>query len=114
LFGLLVFFLINCPYYSPCCPGSAYGDHHPENLSQSENISPYALMMGIATAASSIFTSHIFHPSNELVVGPGSNCFIYYEGRCPNNTYHIAGVDGDYNCSSAIDAINSSGQNQSD
>ena len=34
-------------------------------------ISPYALMMGIAMAASSSFTSPISHPANVLVMGPG-------------------------------------------
>jgi hypothetical protein len=38
LFGLLVIFFINYLYHSHCCPSSAYGDHRPENLSQSGNI----------------------------------------------------------------------------
>jgi di/tricarboxylate transporter len=39
-------------------------------------ISPYALMMGIAMAASSSFTSPISHPANVLVMGPGGYRFI--------------------------------------
>ena len=42
------------------------------------NISPYALMMGIAMAASSSFTSPISHPANVLVMGPGGYRFIDY------------------------------------
>jgi di/tricarboxylate transporter len=41
-------------------------------------ISPYALMMGIALAASSSFTSPISHPANVLVMGPGGYRFIDY------------------------------------
>jgi di/tricarboxylate transporter len=41
-------------------------------------ISPYALMMGIAMAASSSFTSPISHPANVLVMGPGGYKFIDY------------------------------------
>ncbi|PID39921.1 MAG: SLC13 family permease [Proteobacteria bacterium] len=41
-------------------------------------ISPYALMMGIAMAASSSFTSPISHPANVLVMGPGGYRFIDY------------------------------------
>ena len=44
----------------------------------SQGISPHALIMGIEMAASSSFISHIFHPSNELVVGAGGYCFIDY------------------------------------
>ena len=39
-------------------------------------MSPYALMMGIAMAASSSFTSPISHPANVLVMGPGGYRFI--------------------------------------
>jgi di/tricarboxylate transporter len=39
-------------------------------------ISPHALMMGIAMAASSSFTSPISHPANVLVMGPGGYKFI--------------------------------------
>ncbi len=41
-------------------------------------ISSYALMMGIAMAASSSFTSPISHPANVLVMGPGGYRFIDY------------------------------------
>jgi di/tricarboxylate transporter len=44
--------------------------------SASLGISPYALMMGIAMAASSSFTSPISHPANVLVMGPGGYRFI--------------------------------------
>jgi di/tricarboxylate transporter len=44
----------------------------------SMGISPYALMMGIAMAASSSFTSPISHPANVLVMGPGGYRFIDY------------------------------------
>jgi di/tricarboxylate transporter len=46
--------------------------------SVSLGISPYALMMGIAMAASSSFTSPISHPANVLVMGPGGYRFIDY------------------------------------
>ncbi len=39
-------------------------------------MSPYALLMGIAMAASSSFTSPISHPANVLVMGPGGYRFI--------------------------------------
>ena len=39
-------------------------------------ISPYPLMMGIAMAASSSFTSPISHPANVLVMGPGGYRFL--------------------------------------
>lgn len=41
-------------------------------------ISPYPLMMGIAMAASSSFTSPISHPANVLVMGPGGYTFMDY------------------------------------
>ncbi len=41
-------------------------------------ISPHALLMGIAMAASSSFTSPISHPANVLVMGPGGYRFIDY------------------------------------
>ena len=41
-------------------------------------ISPHALMMGIAMAASASFTSPISHPANVLVMGPGGYRFIDY------------------------------------
>ena len=41
-------------------------------------ISPYPLMMGIAMAASSSFTSPISHPANVLVMGPGGYKFMDY------------------------------------
>jgi len=46
--------------------------------SASLGISPYALMMGIAMAASSSFTSPISHPANVLVMGPGGYRFVDY------------------------------------
>ncbi len=46
--------------------------------STSLGISPYALMMGIAMAASSSFTSPISHPANVLVMGPGGYRFMDY------------------------------------
>ena len=48
------------------------------NTAASLGISPYALMMGIAMAASSSFTSPISHPANVLVMGPGGYRFIDY------------------------------------
>jgi len=41
-------------------------------------ISPHALLMGIAMAASSSFTSPISHPANVLVMGPGGYRFVDY------------------------------------
>jgi di/tricarboxylate transporter len=41
-------------------------------------ISPYTLLMGIAMAASSSFTSPISHPANVLVMGPGGYRFVDY------------------------------------
>ncbi len=41
-------------------------------------ISPYPLMMGIAMAASSSFTSPVSHPANVLVMGPGGYKFMDY------------------------------------
>ncbi|MDJ0783450.1 MAG: SLC13 family permease [Desulfosarcinaceae bacterium] len=41
-------------------------------------ISPYTLLMGIAMAASSSFTSPISHPANVLVMGPGGYRFADY------------------------------------
>ncbi|MBT3231646.1 MAG: SLC13 family permease [Calditrichaeota bacterium] len=41
-------------------------------------ISPHALMMGVALAASSSFTSPISHPANVLVMGPGGYRFKDY------------------------------------
>ncbi len=41
-------------------------------------ISPYALLMGIAMAASFSFTSPISHPANVLVMGPGGYRFMDY------------------------------------
>lgn len=48
------------------------------NTAAGMGISPYALMMGIAMAASSSFTSPISHPANVLVMGPGGYRFIDY------------------------------------
>ena len=41
-------------------------------------ISPYALMMGIAMAASASFMTPISHPANILVMGPGGYRFVDY------------------------------------
>jgi di/tricarboxylate transporter len=46
--------------------------------SASLGISSHALMMGIAMAASSSFTSPISHPANVLVMGPGGYRFVDY------------------------------------
>ncbi len=46
--------------------------------SASLGISPHALMMGVAMAASSSFTSPISHPANVLVMGPGGYRFTDY------------------------------------
>ena len=46
--------------------------------SASLGISPHTLMMGIAMAASSSFTSPISHPANVLVMGPGGYRFVDY------------------------------------
>ena len=48
------------------------------NTSASLGMSPHALMMGIALAASSSFTSPISHPANVLVMGPGGYRFTDY------------------------------------
>ncbi len=49
-------------------------------LSTSSNmgISPHALMMGIAMAASASFMTPISHPANILVMGPGGYRFVDY------------------------------------
>lgn len=41
-------------------------------------VSPHALMMGVAMAASASFTSPISHPANVLVMGPGGYRFVDY------------------------------------
>jgi uncharacterized protein with PhoU and TrkA domain len=41
-------------------------------------LSPYAVMMAIAMAASASFTSPISHPANVLVMGPGGYRFVDY------------------------------------
>jgi di/tricarboxylate transporter len=43
-----------------------------------QNISPYALMMIIAIAASAAFMSPVGHPANVLVMGPGGYRFSDY------------------------------------
>ena len=45
-------------------------------ISAGLGMSPHALLMGIAMAASSSFTSPISHPANVLVMGPGGYRFI--------------------------------------
>ena len=41
-------------------------------------LSPYALMMVVAIAASASFLSPVGHPSNILVMGPGGYRFVDY------------------------------------
>jgi di/tricarboxylate transporter len=41
-------------------------------------ISPHALMMGVAMAASASFTTPVAHPANVLVMGPGGYRFLDY------------------------------------
>jgi di/tricarboxylate transporter len=41
-------------------------------------LSPYAVMMAIAMAASASFTSPVSHPANVLVMGPGGYRFVDY------------------------------------
>jgi len=41
-------------------------------------LSPHALMMGVAMAASASFTSPVSHPANVLVMGPGGYRFVDY------------------------------------
>jgi di/tricarboxylate transporter len=48
------------------------------NTSASMNISPHALMMAMALAASSSFTSPVAHPANLMVMGPGGYRFFDY------------------------------------
>jgi di/tricarboxylate transporter len=42
------------------------------------NLSPHALMMGIAMAASASFMTPVSHPANILVMGPGGYRFVDY------------------------------------
>jgi di/tricarboxylate transporter len=46
--------------------------------SSNMGISPYALMMAMAVAASASFMTPISHPANVLVMGPGGYRFIDY------------------------------------
>jgi di/tricarboxylate transporter len=48
------------------------------NTSADMGLSPYALMMAIAMAASASFMTPISHPANILVMGPGGYRFIDY------------------------------------
>jgi di/tricarboxylate transporter len=48
------------------------------NTAQDMKLSPYALMMGIAIAASASFLSPVAHPANVLVLGPGGYRFADY------------------------------------
>ena len=41
-------------------------------------VSPQAMMMAVAMAASASFTSPISHPANVLVMGPGGYRFVDY------------------------------------
>ncbi|MDH3628330.1 MAG: SLC13 family permease [Acidobacteriota bacterium] len=45
---------------------------------ESTGLSPYAVMMAIAMAASASFTSPVSHPANVLVMGPGGYRFVDY------------------------------------
>jgi di/tricarboxylate transporter len=48
------------------------------NAAADLGLSPYALMMGVALAASSSFTAPVSHPANLLVMGPGGYRFVDY------------------------------------
>lgn len=48
------------------------------NAAQTQGISPYALMMVVALAASASFLSPVGHPANILVMGPGGYRFKDY------------------------------------
>jgi di/tricarboxylate transporter len=48
------------------------------NTSANMGLSPYALMMAVAMAASASFTTPISHPANILVMGPGGYRFMDY------------------------------------
>lgn len=48
------------------------------NTAASQGISPYALLMAVAVAASASFMSPVGHPANVLVMGPGGYRFSDY------------------------------------
>ena len=48
------------------------------NTANNLGLSPYALMMTIAIAASAAFLSPVGHPANVLVMGPGGYRFSDY------------------------------------
>jgi di/tricarboxylate transporter len=48
------------------------------NTALNLQLSPYALIMVVAIAASASFLSPVGHPSNILVMGPGGYRFIDY------------------------------------
>jgi di/tricarboxylate transporter len=48
------------------------------NTAQQLHLSPHALMMAVAMAASASFTSPVSHPANVLVMGPGGYRFADY------------------------------------
>ena len=48
------------------------------NTAADMGLSPYALLMAIAMAASASFTTPISHPANILVMGPGGYRFADY------------------------------------
>lgn len=48
------------------------------NAASNLNISPYALLMGVAIAASACFLSPVSHPANVLILGPGGYRFSDY------------------------------------
>ena len=45
---------------------------------EATGLSPHAVMMAIAMAASASFTSPVSHPANILVMGPGGYRFVDY------------------------------------
>jgi di/tricarboxylate transporter len=48
------------------------------NTASSMSLSPYALMMTVALAASASFLSPVAHPANVLIMGPGGYRFKDY------------------------------------
>jgi di/tricarboxylate transporter len=48
------------------------------NTAADMGLSPYALLMAVAMAASASFTTPISHPANILVMGPGGYRFADY------------------------------------
>ena len=48
------------------------------NTAGEQGMSPFALMMVVAIAASASFMSPVAHPANVLVMGPGGYRFVDY------------------------------------